>query len=119
MRDRYRGNSAKRIDQRDRVRIDKANAVPKDIPFTCAHQQRPLSDSKIGYRLNTPNSFAFLKKCVPVGLLQFLQRDPLLALQTDELPLVLADGAVLRRVVSLRKLRSASHTEMRHVRFLS
>jgi hypothetical protein len=72
--------SAKRVDQSDRVWVDEANAVPKDIPCTSLYQQRPLPDSKVGYRLYTPHSFAFLKECVPVRLLQFLQRDPLLPL---------------------------------------
>ena len=80
MRNGDRGNSPKRVDETDRVRIDKAYAVPEDIAVGGSNQQRPLSNGKSGHRLDAPNSFAFLKQCVPVCLLQFLERGPLLSL---------------------------------------
>ena len=49
-----------------------------------------------------------------LGAVDFLSAVP----QTDELPLILADGTVRRWVVRRRRLCSTGHTEMRHVRLM-
>jgi hypothetical protein len=49
-----------------------------------------------------------------VGLAQFVQGGPLLALQSDELALVLTNRTTLRRMIGRRELGSARHTQMSH-----
>ena len=112
MGDSYGVDSAERLDQRNRVRIDQAHTVPQNVSFFRSYKQRPLAYPEVGYGGDAPNPLPFLKQPIAMRPPQLLQSDPLLPLQTDELAFILADGTARRWVVGGRKLCSTGHTQM-------
>src|SRR5580704_14088408 len=64
--------------------------------------------------MDSPDAFAFHKEDVAMRLLQRVERDPLLPARSDILPFILADGALWRRIVRRRILRSAGYADVAH-----
>ena len=77
------------------------------LPFGCRNQQRPLADGE-GWFHPDPVKPEFLQPDdASVGLPQFVERRPLLTAPADVLPLILADFALLRRLIGFGELGSA------------
>src|SRR5579863_1470821 len=64
--------------------------------------------------MNSPNAFAFHKEHIAMRLLQRVESDPLLPARSDILPFIPADGALRRRIVRRRILRSAGYADVAH-----
>ena len=83
------------VDFDDRGIVDDGDAVPKQVALRRPHEQRALADSKRRFRADTDQAHVLTQLAVML-LAQLVQRRPSLALPSDVLTLVLADGAAFR-----------------------
>src|SRR5437868_13944809 len=106
------GNAAQSLNLGHGIVIDKANAVPQDVPGAILNQKSTLADGELGLRPDAPNSWALLIERIAMSGSQVVQSDPLLALQSDILALIFAYGTAFWRASSRGELRTASHTNI-------
>ena len=124
VRDGDRGNAAQRLDHAHRRAVDKADAVPQHVLAWPAlnfrrRQQRALADRELRLSADAEQAIALLLECKAMARAQVLKRRPLLTGPADELPLVLADRAGLRRRLVRCELGPAGDTDGVHAHELS
>src|SRR5215510_4378308 len=107
MRDRDGAQPAKPVDQGDRGVIDQRDAIPQDIPLSCAKEHGALADRELALRADPDQPRLVLAESVVARNPEPLQRRPRLALGRDVLALIFADGALSRWGVTRRILRAA------------
>ena len=67
MGDRDRGDAAQSLYPGDRIAIDEANAVPKNVPGAILNQKSTLADGELGFGPDAPNSWALRVERVAMG----------------------------------------------------
>jgi len=107
MRNRDGAQSAKPIDDSNGGVINQRDAIPQDVTFRRAQQQRTLADGKLRRRADADQARFVLAESIVVRNPQPLQRCPRLPLGRDELALVFAHRAVGRGSISGRILGAA------------
>src|SRR5215469_3469904 len=107
VRNRNRAKSSECLNEFREAIVQQRNAVPEHVTVTPAHQQRTLSDSDLRVNSDADDTLALCVDRVSVPPLKPGVRCPLLPVRVHELAFVGADGAVFRRLIALRVLRTA------------
>src|SRR6185312_17119169 len=98
MGDRDGQNAAQGLDGVDAPVIHQRYAVPQDVAARGPDVEGALAQSELGVGAEADQLRPFdIQLILVAGRLHFLQRGPALPLPRDVLPLVLADGAAVRR----------------------
>jgi hypothetical protein len=119
--DRDAGKPAEPLHDLDGGGIDERDAVPQDIAFGRAHDERALADGKFRHRPDPDQAGLVLLIAIEVPARERIEGGPPLATGRNELTLVLTDRAGARRRIRRRKLAAASladeggHHTTRHV----
>lgn len=100
--------------------IDQAHAIPEDVALLVLKQQSafPYSESRHSSNANQAG-FVLSELIAKTVLLKLAKRGPLLSLISDILALVLADWAVLRRLLARGKLCATCLTDPMLHRFFT
>src|SRR5262249_59791599 len=118
---RERGAPAERLHDLDSGGSDERDAVPQNIAFGNAQDERALADGEFRHRSDPDQAGLVLLIAIEVPALERVEGGPPLAAGRNELPLVLTDRAGRRRHVRGRKLAAAGladkggHDTTRHV----
>jgi hypothetical protein len=109
----WRGQSTAAFDDADGFIIDQCEAIPQDVAARSLEKERPLT---YGERRSSQDRREFClardELIFPTGP-KLVQCRPLLAFQSDVLPLFGADQALVRRFLGERILSAAGHTKIR------
>src|SRR5262249_61196354 len=98
---------ADRIPDLDGGGIDERDAVPQNIAFGRAQEERALADGKFRHRPDPDQAGLVLLIAIEVAARERFEGSPPLAAGRNELTLVLTDRARRRRRVRGRKLAAA------------
>src|SRR5262249_55094528 len=115
------GEPAERLHDLDGGGIDERDAVPQNIAFGSAQDERALADGKFRHRPDADQAALVLLIAIEVPARERLEGSPLLTAGRNELTLVLTDRAGARRLIRRRKLAAAGladeggHHTTRHV----
>jgi len=115
------GEPAEPLHDLDGGGIDERDAVPQNIAFSRAQDERALADGKFRHRPDPDQAGLVLLIAIEVPARERIEGGPLLAAGRNELTLVLTDRAGARRRIRRRKLAAASladeggHHTTRHV----
>ena len=115
--DRDGAQSAQAVDQRLGRGVEQGDAVPQHVPGGGGEQEGALVDGEGRHGLQAEQAGLVAVPGVAVGPGQLVPRGPGLALRRDELPLVLADRAVLRWRGGRRIGGAAGFAQEDHPRF--
>ena len=114
MRNGNRPDAARGADIGEGGFIEQADAIPQKIALLCLNQKSSLSYAEAGVDSERGQIRLLLPDHDVMAGTQLFQRGPLLPVQPDVLPFVLADRATLRKCRRLSKLRAARDADRFH-----
>ena len=102
------------LDVIDGGRIERAQAVPKNISFGRLQQESTLADAETGLQVECGERTLLQNDAHLVVITNVFKRRPLLAIQANELSLVFANRTARRRYSRLFKLCPAGDANRFH-----